>query len=144
MVQKLCSSKKFLKQDITVFYALLVSSIQDLLVTAQKLKFSIKYFFSKCDQIRRKLRIWSHLLKKSFIENFNFLCSVCSLRLYSSCQKTILCEFHLIYRFLQLLICFLNKVNSYIDLSPLFWIISKRNYLINKQVHWFSYLLFFF
>ena len=23
--------------------------------TAQKMKFSIKYFFSKCDQIRRKL-----------------------------------------------------------------------------------------
>ena len=30
---------------------------------AQKMKFSIKDFFSKCDQIRRKLRIWSHLLK---------------------------------------------------------------------------------
>ena len=34
--------------------------------------FSIKDFFSKCDQIRRKLRIWSHLLKKSLIENFIF------------------------------------------------------------------------
>ena len=31
--------------------------------TAQKMKFSIKDFFSKCDQIHRKLRIWSHLLK---------------------------------------------------------------------------------
>ena len=39
---------------------------------AQKMKFSIKDFFSKCDQIRRKLRIWSHLLKKSLIENFIF------------------------------------------------------------------------
>ena len=29
--------------------------------TAQKVKFSIKNFFSKCDQIRRKLRIWSQL-----------------------------------------------------------------------------------
>ena len=27
--------------------------------------FSIKEFFSKCDQIRRKLRIWSHLMTKS-------------------------------------------------------------------------------
>ena len=44
-------------------------------VTAQKMKFSIKDFFRKCDQIRRKLRIWSHLLKKSFIENFIF-CAV--------------------------------------------------------------------
>ena len=40
--------------------------------TAQKMKFPIKDFFSKCDQIRRKLRIWSHLLKKSLIENFIF------------------------------------------------------------------------
>ena len=39
---------------------------------AQKLKFSIKDFFSKCDQIRRKLRIWSHLLKKSLMESFIF------------------------------------------------------------------------
>ena len=36
------------------------------------MKFSIKDFFSKFDQIRRKLRIWSHLLKKSLMENFIF------------------------------------------------------------------------
>ena len=40
--------------------------------TTQKMKFSIKDFFSKCEQIRRKLRIWSQLLKKSLIENFIF------------------------------------------------------------------------
>ena len=34
--------------------------------------FSIKDFFSKCDQIRRKLRIWSHLLKNSLMGNFIF------------------------------------------------------------------------
>ena len=39
------------------------------------MKFSIKDFFSKCDQIRRKLRIWSQLLKKSLMENFIF-CAV--------------------------------------------------------------------
>ena len=39
---------------------------------AQKMKLSIKDFFSNCDQIRRKLRIWSPLLKKSFMENFIF------------------------------------------------------------------------
>ena len=38
-------------------------------INAQKIKFSIKDFFSKCDQMRRKLRIWSHLLKKSLMEN---------------------------------------------------------------------------
>ena len=37
--------------------------------------FSIKDFFSKCDQIHRKLRILSHLLKKSLMENFIF-CAV--------------------------------------------------------------------
>ena len=43
--------------------------------TAQKMKFSSKDFFSKCDQIRRKLQIWSHVLKKSLTENFIF-CAV--------------------------------------------------------------------
>ena len=41
--------------------------------TAQKMKFSIKDFFSKCDQIRSKLRIWSHLLRKPLMENFIFV-----------------------------------------------------------------------
>ena len=40
--------------------------------TAQKMKFCIKDFFSKCDQIRSFLRIWSHLLKKSLTGNFTF------------------------------------------------------------------------
>ena len=43
--------------------------------TAQKMKFPIKDFFSKCGQIRSFLRIWSHLLKKSLMENFIF-CAV--------------------------------------------------------------------
>ena len=47
-------------------------SLLPLVVTAQKMKFSMKDFFSKCDQIRKKLRIWSNLLKKSLMENFNF------------------------------------------------------------------------
>ena len=48
--------------------------------TAQKMKFSIKDFFSKCDQIRRNLWIWSHLLKKFSMENFIF-CAVLALSL---------------------------------------------------------------
>ena len=39
----------------------------------KKWKISIKDFFSKCDQIRRKLWISSHLLKKSVMENFIFV-----------------------------------------------------------------------
>ena len=45
-------------------------------VPSQNMKFSIKDFFSECDQIHRKLRFWSHLLKKSLMENFIF-CAVC-------------------------------------------------------------------
>ena len=48
--------------------------IKSLLFTAQT-KFSIKDLFSKCDQIRSFLRIWSYLLGKSFMENFIF-CAV--------------------------------------------------------------------
>ena len=35
----------------------------------KKMKFSIKDFLSKCEQIRRKLRNQSHLLKESLTEN---------------------------------------------------------------------------
>ena len=48
-----------------------------------KTKFSMKDFFSKRDQIRRKLRIWSHLLKKSLMKNFIF-CAVHILLSFSS------------------------------------------------------------
>ena len=37
------------------------------------MKFSIKDFFIKCDQIRRKLRIWPHLLTKSLMETLFFV-----------------------------------------------------------------------
>ena len=43
--------------------------------TAQKMKFSITDFLSKCDQIRNFLQIWSHLLKQSLIET-SFFCAV--------------------------------------------------------------------
>ena len=36
------------------------------------MKFSIKDFFSKCDQIRWKMLIWSHLLNKFLMEKFIF------------------------------------------------------------------------
>ena len=46
-------------------------------VAAQKVKLSIRDFFSIHDEIRRKLWIWSHLLKKSLIENFIFRAVSC-------------------------------------------------------------------
>ena len=54
------------------FRIIQVSVLEFVANTAQKMKFSIKNFFSKCDEIRKKLRIWSHLLKKSLMENFIF------------------------------------------------------------------------
>ena len=47
-------------------------SAYGVLYTAQEMKFSTKDFFSKCDQMPSFQRIWSHLLKKSLIENFSF------------------------------------------------------------------------
>ena len=34
------------------------------------MKFLIENFFSKCEQTSNILRIWSHLLKKTLMENF--------------------------------------------------------------------------
>ena len=50
------------------------------------MKFSIKDFFSKCDQIRRNLQIWSHLLKKFLMENLIF-CAVFITIYQQRCQK---------------------------------------------------------
>ena len=44
-------------------------------ITAQKMKFSIKDFFSKCEKIHNFMRIWSHLLKKILNGKLHFLCS---------------------------------------------------------------------
>ena len=63
-----CSQhEKFKKHgfEIKFFYSVFANTVQET-------KFSIKDFFSNCDEIRRKLPIWSHLLKKSLMENFIF------------------------------------------------------------------------
>ena len=51
-----------------------LSSVVPSLFTAQKMKFFIKDFFSKCDQIRSVL-FFSHLLKKFLMKDFIFLYS---------------------------------------------------------------------
>ena len=50
----------YMKLDMTVKFSL----------PEQKMKFSIRDFFSECDQIRNFLQIWSHLLKKYLMEKF--------------------------------------------------------------------------
>ena len=47
-----------------------------LMSTAQKMKFSIENFFSKCDPIRSFLWIWSHLMKKSLINEKLHFCAL--------------------------------------------------------------------
>ena len=53
----------------------MISSWGDGWLTAQKMKFPIEHFVSKCNQICSFLWIWSRLLKKSWMENFSF-CAV--------------------------------------------------------------------
>ena len=61
------------------------------------MKFSIKYFFSKGDQIRSFLQICLHLLKKSLMENFIF-CAVHTLKVlhcsHGKIFKVCLASFH--------------------------------------------------
>ena len=58
---------------------------------AQKMKFSIKDFFSKYDQIRSFLRIWSHFLKKSLMENL-ILCAVLISSTQAPTHVTFICS----------------------------------------------------
>ena len=53
----------------------MIIPLQKPLLTAHKMTFSINDFSSKCGQIPRKQRIWSHLLNKSLMENVIF-CAV--------------------------------------------------------------------
>ena len=67
------------KQQRTTVFALVyvlpasLKIFQIIPTIEQKMKFSIKEFFSKCDQIRSFRRILSHLLKKPLAENFIFV-----------------------------------------------------------------------
>ena len=54
------------------------------------MKFSINDLSSKCDQIRRKLLIWSHLLKKSLMKIWKI--DFCS-NLGKNCRKMVYCPF---------------------------------------------------
>ena len=68
----------------------------------KKMKFSIKDFFSKCDQICWKLWIWSHLLKKSLIENFIF-CAVITPNPKMQCSSKFLLFYHFHHRVFRII-----------------------------------------
>ena len=96
------------------------------------MKFSIKDFLSKYDQIRWKLRIWSHLLKKSSMENFTLLCSV-NLELFSCCTIqycTIWCStFFVLHFYCCTIWCRI--------------ILILNNLMLHYLLHYFNVLLFF-
>ena len=71
------------------------------------MQFSINDFFSKCDQIRRKVRIWSHLLKKFLLENFTF-CAV-NIALPSSMYDKDKGKSHIILRRKAVIFCLIVK-----------------------------------
>ena len=60
-------------------------------VHCTKMKFSVKDIFSKCDQIA-DMQIWSHLLKKSLMENFSFF-AVIKMRVWRKPYIKTLTEF---------------------------------------------------
>ena len=60
-----------------------------------KNKFSVKDFFNKCDQIHRKLQVWSHLLK-SLMENLVFV--QCQIAVHISHQLIIASKFLLVFK----------------------------------------------
>ena len=67
---------KKISQNLFSLCSLLLWSVHSgKLEHCTKKRFSIKDFFSKYDQIRSIFRIWSHLRKKSLMENFIF-CAV--------------------------------------------------------------------
>ena len=75
-----------------LYYLLIIGGVR-VKSTGQKMKFLFKSFFSKCDQIRKKLWIWSNLLNKFLMENFNFFavkvspCSFPMQKLFSFIEK---------------------------------------------------------
>ena len=90
-------------------------------ITAQKMKFFIKHFFSKCDQIHF-LRIWPHLRKKSLMENLIF----CVVRIY------------FFFRFCHWSQCYLKKEKNLrrlesIKIRSLFFLSRLRKYKVTSN-----------
>ena len=82
------------------------------------MKFSIKDFFSKCDEIRSFLRNWSHLLKRSLKKNFIF-CAVNLLKKrlkYVEDGITLVLTFHPAP---HIVFDVLNRAHQHVQKSPL-------------------------
>ena len=78
----------------------------------QKMKFSVKEFFHKCDQKPSFQRIRSHLMKKSLMENFIFSAVIVTLEDINETSG-----------------CFVFK-----------YILDKKNFLPFRKPHIFSFI----
>ena len=101
------------------------STLHFQIITAQKVKLSIKECFSKCDQIRSFLRIWSHLLKKYLIEEFTF-CALC-FRFQWTFSVNFLKFLAISYR------CGLLILFPYIYILFLIGIYSRQNWTVTER-----------
>ena len=99
--------------------------------TAKIMKFSIKEFFSKCDQICSFLRIWSHLLKKPLMENLIFCAAFLRIEHIKICFY-----FYLVFNFI-ILNCKQKKTDTQKSFTawkmPVFGVVVVR---IFSQLHW--------
>ena len=105
--------KVILLQGMTDCYYKVRQVLQTLLsdfriFNAQNLNFSIKDFFSKCDQICSFLLIWSNLLKKSLMEYLIFLYSDPSIQNFEKCSVKTICR-----------VCLANDEQN--SLALIFW-----------------------
>ena len=105
--------KVILLQGVTDCYYKVHQVLQTLLsdfriFNAQNLNFSIKDFFSKCDQICSFLLIWSNLLKKSLMEYLIFLYSDPSIQNFEKCSVKTICR-----------VCLANDEQN--SLALIFW-----------------------
>ena len=96
------------------------------------MKFLIKDFFVKCDQILSFLQIWSHLMKKSLMKNFTFCvqCKICDCEYYITLK-----EMKII--FVCLVICLIidsiaNRCTRSKKTSTLVY--KSKSYLFQKKI----------
>ena len=85
---------------------------------AQKMKLPVKDFFSQWDPIHRKQWIWSHLLKKSLMENFSF-CAVSTF--INTIWDADLADMQLITKFnngIRFLLCVIDIYSKYTWIIP--------------------------
>ena len=103
------------------------------------MKFSIKYFFRKCDQIRRKKRISSHLLKKSLVTHL-ISCVMFPekvIDIFFAILKTAF-QFKFCWSFRKYILFILLRFLWYITVLVTFW-----NFLLGKNRNraWWSEML---